>query len=140
MGIALRDQRPGNQSYTGSSNRSSGRRDQCHYCWNPGHYIAHCEILAADVADGKVQTQDNGTRIDFKTVPKEPSNLSPKDRVDHQWRNRKQFFIEDLPEDGIIDLIPNGLVTLQTNRNTHDKRDVELIADLQEKNRRATEE
>ena len=135
-----RPERPGNQSYTGSSNRSSGRRDQCHYCWNPGHYIAHCEILAADVADGKVQTQDNGTRIDFKTVPKEPSNLSPKDRVDHQWRNRKQFFIEDLPEDGIIDLIPNGLVTLQTNRNTHDKRDVELIADLQEKNRRATEE
>ena len=134
-----RSERPGNQSNSGSSNRSSGRRDQCHYCWGPGHYIAHCESLAADVAEGKVQTLDNGTKVDFKTVPKEPSNLSPRDRVDQQWRNRRQFFAEDLPEDGIIDLIPNGLVTLQANRNARDKRD-ELIADLQEKHRRANEE
>ena len=132
-------ERPGSQTYPSSSNRSAGRRDQCHYCWGPGHYIAHCEFLATDVAEGKVQTQDNGTRIDFKTVPKEPSNLSPKDRINQQWKNRKQFFIEDLPEDGIIDLVPNGLVTLQANQKIHDKRD-ELIADLQEKNRRANEE
>ena len=38
-----------------------------------------------------------------------------------------------------MDLIPNGLVTLQTNQNVCDKRD-DLITELQEKARRVTEE
>ena len=111
----------------------------CFYCWAVGHYIAHCEFLATDVAEGKVQTLENGARVDLKTIPREPAHLSPKDRVDRQWRNRKQYFTEDVTEDSVVDLIPNGLVTLQTNRNVRDKRD-DLITELQEKARRATEE
>ena len=122
----------GEPNKTNSSNQAPPRG--CYYCWAVGHYIAHCEFLAADVAEGKVQTQDNGTRMDLRTVPKDPSNLSPKDRVDRQWRSRKQFFAEDITEDSIVDLAPSSLVTLQSNRAIHDKKD-DLISDLQEKAR-----
>ena len=38
-----------------------------------------------------------------------------------------------------MDLMPNGLVTLQSNRSMRDKKD-DLIVELQERARRATEE
>lgn len=115
--------RYGTDRVDGETNRQNAPSGGCFYCWVIGHYIAHCDLLAADVAEGKVQTLENGTRVDLKTVPREPSNLSPRERVDRQWKNRKQYFTEDANEDSIVDLIPNGLVTLQPNRNVHDKKD-----------------
>ena len=82
---------------------------------------------------------DDKQSLTMRKLPKEPPYLSPKDWVDRQWKNRKQFSIEELPEDPIVTLAPTGLVTLQSNRNMWDKRD-EMILELQEKARRATEE
>ena len=131
--------RPCNPSYPISSNRQSPRRDGCYYCWAPGHFIANCDFLTADIAEGKIESHDNGTRVDSQRFPREPHNVSPKDRVDLQWRNRKQLIIENLPEDSTVEPMPNSMITLQSNRNVRDKRD-ELIADLHEKARRAAEE
>ena len=114
-------------------------RDGCFYCWAIGHYIANCEFLATDIAEGKVETQEDGGRVDMRKLPKEPPYLSPKDRVDRAWRNRKQFTVKEFPKDPIITLAPTGLVTLQSNHQVSDKKD-KVISDLQERARRADEE
>lgn len=135
--------RPCNQSYPIASNQNQAptRRDGCFYCWAVGHFIANCEFLATDVAEGKVELHDNSSRVDLKKLPKDPSYLSPKDRVDRRWQNRKQFLLDDVSEDSIVDIAPaqRNLLSLQSNRNVRDKRD-EIISELQEKARRATEE
>ena len=41
------------------------RRDGCFYCWALGHYSANCEFLAMDVAEGKVETQEDGGKVDM---------------------------------------------------------------------------
>jgi len=136
-----RADRPSNPSYPTSSHRPSPRRDGCFYCWGPGHFIANCEFLATDVAEGKVESMDNGARFDMKKVPREPYNVSPKDRVEQQWNSRRQLVAEDFSEDSIVNLVPtqSSLVMLQSDRDKRDKRD-ELVLELQEKARRATEE
>lgn len=135
--------RPCNPSYpiAPNQNQTSVRRDGCFYCWAIGHFIANCEFLATDVAEGKVELHDNSSRVDLKKLPKDPSYLSPKDRVDRRWQNRKQFHIDEVSEDSIVDIAPaqRNLLSLQSNRNVRDKKD-ELISELQEKARRATEE
>jgi len=133
-GDGNKSDRPCNPSYPISSNRQSPHRDGCYYCWAPGHFIANCDFLAADIAEGKIESHDNGTRVDSQRFPREPHNVSPKDQVDLQWRNWKQLVVENLPEDSTMDAMPSGMVTLQSNRNVRDKRD-DLIADLQEKAR-----
>ena len=87
----------------------------CFYGWAVRHYIADCEFLAKDVAEQRVETQDGGAKVDMRKLPKEPPNVSPKDQVDRYWRARKQFVIEELPEDLVMTLALTGLVTLQTN-------------------------
>jgi len=87
---------------------------KCYYCWGPGHFITECQFLTTDIAEGKIEAH---ARIDLEQFLKEPLNLSPRDQVDGQWKNAKAFFIEDLPEDGFVELVPNGLVTLQSNWN-----------------------
>jgi hypothetical protein len=102
----------------GKTNQSSlGSVRKCYYCWGVGHFVTDCQFLAADVAERKIETPDNGTKVDEKTFPKEPSHLSPKDRVKRLWKDRTQFFIEELPEDGTVELAPNSLVALQSNWN-----------------------
>ena len=134
--------RPCNPSYPVTSNQAPVRREGCHYCWINGHYIADCQSLAADVKEGKIESQDNGSRVDFKQFPKEPRNLPPKDRVALAWKNRKQFTIDEFPEDSFVNLTPtqSSIVTLQSNWSGRDKKNEELISDLKEKARRATEE
>ena len=133
--------RPYNPSHPISSNQAPTRREGCHYCWTVGHFIADCQSLAADVAEGKLVAQDNGSRVDSRQFPKEPRNLSPRDRVDLAWKNRKQFIKDDFLEDSIVNLTPtqSSIVTLQSNWKGRDKKD-ELISDWKEKARRATEE
>jgi len=87
---------------------------KCYYCWGPGHFIVECQFLTADIAEGKIEAH---ARIDSEQFTKESLNLSPRDRVDEQWKNAKAFFIEDLPEDGFVQLVSNGLVTLQSDWN-----------------------
>ena len=139
---SMQKERPCNPSYpmtTSNQNQTSPRRDGCFYCWALGHFIANCEFLATDVAEGKVELQDNSSRVDLRKVPKDPSYLSPKDRVDRLWQNRKQFVFDDVTEESIVDIAPaqRSLAALQSGRNVRDK---ELISDLQEKVRRAAEE
>ena len=133
--------RPCNPSYPISSNQTPMRRDGCYYCWIVGHFIADCQLLAADVAEGKLIAQDNGSGVDSRQFPKEPRNLSPRDRVDLAWKNRKQFVMDDFLEDSIVNLTPtqSSIVTLQSNWKGRDKKD-ELISELMEKARRAAEE
>src|ERR1700724_3468143 len=118
--------RPCNPSFPIAPNQNqSSRRDGCFYCWAIGHFIANCEFLATDVAEGKVELHDDSSRVDLRKLPKDPSYLSPKDRVDRQWRNRKQFMIDDVSEDSIVDIAPaqRNLMALQSNRNVRDERD-----------------
>ena len=153
---------------TATSSQPSWQK--CYYCWGLGHFITDCEFLTADIVEGKI---DAYVRIDSEQFPKEPSNLSPKDHVDERWRYKQAFFIEDLPEDGFVELVLNSLVALQfnwnrdktpffikdlpedgfvdlmpvcpdiitlnCNLNVQNKKD-NLISDLQEKARCATEE
>ena len=151
------------KSETSQTNQlSQGSVRKCYYCWAIGHFIADCQFLAADVAEGKIEVPDNGTKVDEKAFPKEPSHLSLKDRVDRLWKNCAQFYIKNLPEDAIIELVPwkqfsiedpslpedriinlmpecSEIVTLNWNVNVRDEKDG-LISDLQEKTRHATEE
>jgi len=75
----------------------------------------------------------------MRKLPKEPPYLSPKDQVDRAWRNRKQFTVEEFPEDPIITLAQTGQVTLQSNHQVPDKKD-KAISDLQERARRTDKE
>lgn len=86
------------------------------------------------MAEGKVDLQDNSSRVDLKKIPKEHSYLSSKDHVDRQWRNRKQFITDDITEDLIVDIsaVQRKLASYQSNQNVRDKRD-DIIVDLQEK-------
>jgi len=79
--------RPHNPLYPYSSNRTPACCNGCHYCWGPGHFIANCESLAADVAEGKVEAHENGSKVDLRKLPQEPMNISFKDRMDRQWKN-----------------------------------------------------
>lgn len=133
--------RPYNPPYPAASNQAPMRREGCHYCWIVGHFIADCQSLAADVTEGKLEAQDNGSRVDFKQFPKEPRNVSPRERVDLAWKNRKQFTVDDFPEDSFVTLTPTQTsVTLQSNWNGRDSKKDDLISELKEKARRATEE
>jgi len=114
-------------------------RNGCFYCWALGHYITNCEFLATDITEGKVEMQEDGGRVDMRKLPKEPPYLSPKDRVDRAWRNRKQFTVEEFPEDPIITLASTGLVMIQSNQHVPNKKD-KVISDLQERARHADEE
>src|SRR6202023_265622 len=102
---------------------------ECYYCWSVGHFVADCQFLAADRAKRKIETHGKGTNVDEKGFPREPSHLSPKDRVDRIWKDRTQFVIENLPEDGIADLMPNGIVTLQSNQNLPNRNQKQFIVE-----------
>ena len=116
--------RPCNPSYPVMSNQGPTHREGCYYCWINGYYIADCQSLAADVKEGKIKGQDNGLRVDFKQFLKEPQNLPPKDRVALAWKNRKQFTVDEFPEDLFVNLTPtqSSIVTLQLNWSGWDKR------------------
>jgi len=155
----------GEGNMTHPSNQPSWRK--CYCCWDNTHFIGDCEPLTRDIAEGKIEAR---ARIDSEQFPKEPVDLSPKDRVNEQWNNRTQFliedlpedgiidlapsgpvnpnldgtpfYVEDLPEDGIIDLMPDGIVTLQYPVFNLNARDKRdiLISELQEKDRCAAKE
>jgi hypothetical protein len=75
------------KSETGKTNQSSqASARKCYYCCGIGHFIAECQFLAADMTEGKIETLDDGKNIE-KKFPKEPSHLSPKDRVDRLWKD-----------------------------------------------------
>jgi len=71
--------RPHNPSYPYSLNRMPVCCDRCHYCWGPGHFITNCESLATDMAEGKVEAHENGSKVDLRKLPQEPMNISFKD-------------------------------------------------------------
>ena len=92
---------------------------KCYYCWDNRHFIVDCESLNMDIAEGKI---DAHARVESDQFPKEPVNLSPKDRVHEQWKDRTQFFIEGIPDDGFADITPSGLVALQSGWNQDQKQ------------------
>jgi hypothetical protein len=81
------------------------------------HFIANCNFLANDIAKGKIEFHDNGARVDSQRFLSVPYNVSLKDWLDIQWWNWKQLVVKNLSKDWIIDAMPSGIVTLQSNRN-----------------------
>lgn len=59
-----------------------GGSTYCFYCWGTGHRIAECEQVKSDVQKGWVILVDGRTRMPNRApLPKEPSSISPHDRV-----------------------------------------------------------
>ena len=60
----------------------SGGSMHCFYCWGPGHRIAECEHVQADAQKGWTVLIEGRPRMPNKApLPKDPSNISPHDRL-----------------------------------------------------------
>ncbi|KAG6846342.1 hypothetical protein H0H93_014572, partial [Arthromyces matolae] len=55
----------------------------CYHCWQLGHRLNECEHVRRQLAEGKVGWFDNRLRLaSGEAVPRDPPNISPKDRID----------------------------------------------------------
>lgn len=63
--------------------RIQSRQDNCFYCGGSGHMVRECDFAKDHLAKGKIKVDGTG-KLMWNLIPREPSNLPPKDRVEQQ--------------------------------------------------------
>ena len=71
---------PQGQRYQNPERQNSG---QCHYCHQTGHFISSCPTRQAHLESRKIVLENGQVRFpDGKQIPWEPSDKSPKEKVE----------------------------------------------------------
>lgn len=64
-------------------------RDNCFYCYQPGHFIDECENRKSDIDNGIVKAIGTRTVLyDGKNIPREPPHKSPRDKAHEYYSHR----------------------------------------------------
>lgn len=68
----------------------------CFYCWLSGHRVSECPLKNDHLEQGKIKIVDGKWRLDDGSwVPRDPTNKSPRDKVDsiHALRRQSQNYM-----------------------------------------------